>query len=415
MSTPSILQQYRRFLALPDVKRMVLSAFASRLPIGMMALALLMFLRETLGSFSAAGFAVGAYFTAMAIVAPVTGRLVDRHGPRPILWILGPLQPLSMLGVLLAAKYGAPFGWVVLCAGLSGILQPPITVLTRTLWRHRFSEEDERKRAYSIDAVMIELNFTLGPAFVGMMLALGSPTLAYSVVIAIVGCSFAVFMSSPILKYWQHHPSEERHLLGPLTDTRLLLLFITTFGLTFCFGVMEVGYPGYATLLGMPAFGGVLLALNALGSATGGALYGGLHFKAPLERQYTFALALMAVPLLIHVLVADYRLLFSGVAFLAGLLIAPALTAQTLLVARIAPAKYATEAFTWSSTFIVSGLGMGMAAGGSVIEAHGIRVTFLMAATLVLVMAGLASRLPPSVQAFSASPAPAAGTAGPGS
>ena len=52
----------------------------------------------------------------------------------------------------------------------------------------------------------------------------------------------------------------------------------------------------------------------------------------------------------------DHNLLFATMAFLAGCLIAPALTAQTLLVTRLAPAKYATEAFTWSSTFIVTGL-----------------------------------------------------------
>ena len=41
MSATGFFQQYRNFLALPDVTRMVLSAFASRLPIGMMALAML--------------------------------------------------------------------------------------------------------------------------------------------------------------------------------------------------------------------------------------------------------------------------------------------------------------------------------------------------------------------------------------
>jgi predicted MFS family arabinose efflux permease len=173
---------------------------------------------------------------------------------------------------------------------------------------------------------------------------------------------------------------------------------------------MEVGYPGYATALGVPAFGGALLALNALGSATGGALYGGLHFKASLERQYAAALAIMSLPMFLHVLVADYRYLFAGVAFLAGLLIAPALTAQTMLVSRLAPAKYATEAFTWSSTFIVSGLGIGMAVGGSLIEAFGIRITFIAGGAMVLVMAAAALRLPVSSTA-----SPEAGTAAPGS
>jgi len=402
----NFISDYRDFLRLPDVLRMVFSAFASRMPIGMVALAMLMFLRETLGSFSQAGFAVGAYFVAMALVAPVTGRLVDRFGPKRLLWILGPLQPLCMLLLFGAAQAGLPFGIIVASAAAAGIFQPPITVLTRTLWRHRFTDEVTRKRAYAVDAVMIELNFTAGPAIVALLLATSTPAAAFLLVVAVIVVSFAVFMTSPVLKYWQHHPAEDRHLLGPLTDGRLILLFVTTFGLTFCFGLMEVGYPGYGTGTGSAAFGGVLLALNALGSATGGALYGGMHLKAPLERQYAWAMAIMAAPLFLHLAVADYRPLFALAAFLAGMCIAPALTAQTMLVARIAPAKYATEAFTWSSTFIVSGLGMGMAVGGTLIEQFGLRTPFLVGGILVLSMA-LAASLLPVVSAPSQTPEPA--------
>lgn len=403
------LSQYRDFLRLPDVARMVFSAFASRMPIGMAALAMLMFLRETLGSFSQAGFVVGAYFVAMAIVAPITGRLVDRYGPKRLLWILGPLQPLCMLLLFAAAKWGAPFAVITGCAAAAGAFQPPITVLTRTLWRHRFSDEPTRKRAYSVDAVMIELNFTAGPALVALLLAISTPSAAFLLMMAVIVFSFIVFMTSPMLKYWQHHPASDRHLLGPLTDLRLILLFLTTFGLTFCFGLMEVGYPGYGTGVGSAALGGVLLALNALGSATGGALYGGLQFKAPLERQYSWAMAIMALPLFLHLAVFEYRPLFAVVAFLAGMCIAPALTAQTMLVARMAPAKYATEAFTWSSTFIVSGLGMGMAVGGTLIEKFGMAGPFVAGGVLVLAMAAASTFL------TAATASPAADTAAPDS
>lgn len=373
---------------------MVFSAFASRMPIGMVGLAMLMFLREMLGSFSLAGTGVGAYFVAMAVVAPVMGRLVDRYGPTRLLWCTGPLQPLAMLALLASAKLGLPFPAVIGCAALAGIFQPPITVLTRTLWRHRFDDEPTRKLAFAVDSVMIELNFTLGPALVAAVLAATSATVAFGMVIGMIVVAFTIFMKSPMLKYWKHDPHADRHMLGPLTDLRLVLLFCTTFGLTFCFGLLEVGYPGYATTLGVAAFGGVLLAVNSLGSAAGGALYGGLHFKAPLERQFAIALALMSIPLFLHAAVADYRYVFAAVAFVAGMAIAPSLTAQTMLVSRIAPAKYATEAFTWSSTFIVSGLGAGMAIGGALIESAGIRVTFAIGGTTVLAMALVTLLLP---------------------
>ncbi len=181
------------------------------------------------------------------------------------------------------------------------------------------------------------------------------------------------------MRYFRPEQHGERHWLGPLTEPRLLLVFVTTFGLTMGFGLLEVGYPGYATALAAPAFGGVLLSLNSFGSALSGAIFGGLALRAPIERQYTIATGLMAVPLLLHYFV-DAQAAFAFVAFLAGAAIAPSIACQSVLVSRLAPSRYATEAFTWSSTFIVSGLGAGMAVGGWLIETKGAKSPFLAGA-----------------------------------
>jgi len=47
--------QYRDFFRLPDVATLMLVALVSRMPIGMVGLAMLMFLREGLGSYALAG------------------------------------------------------------------------------------------------------------------------------------------------------------------------------------------------------------------------------------------------------------------------------------------------------------------------------------------------------------------------
>ena len=83
-------------------------------------------------------------------------------------------------------------------------------------------------------------------------------------------------------------------------------------------------------------------------------------------------------------------LLLGFVAFIAGATIAPSIAAQSVLIARMAPQKYATEAFTWSSTFIVSGIGAGMAAGGALAETYTARTPFIIAALVMVAMAALA-------------------------
>ena len=226
------------------------------------------------------------------------------------------------------------------------------------------------------------------------MLAVWGAKTAFAVVIVVVIAAYLIYLASGSLRLFKRVEADERHLLGPLTEPRLWLVFIATFGLTLCFGLIEVGYPALATSLAAPALGGLLLAINSLGSATGGTIYGGTHFRAPVERQFAAAMALMSVPLFLHAAFLQ-PVAFGVVAFFAGALIAPSIAAQSVLVSRLAPAKYATEAFTWSSTFIVSGLGGGIALGGWLVEHAGLRHAFALGGLLAAAMALLVlTRLP---------------------
>ncbi len=394
-------RQYLDLLRQPDVARLMAVAFFSRMPIGMVGFSMLMFLRETLGSFALAGSAVGVHFVAMAAAAPVLGRIIDRWGPRGPLLVTGTVHPLALLAVAAAAHGKLPYALVAAAAGFAGAFSSPITVLTRTMWRHRFRREEERRTAFALDAVLIELNFMLGPALVAIVLAAAGATFAFGLAIGVVVAAFLTFMTSRATRYFRPGTEAARHLLGPLTDPRLWIVFTATFGLTVSFGLLEVGYPAYATALAAPALGGVLLSVNSFGSAIGGALYGGLRFRSSVERQFSAAMALMGLPLFMHALVGA-PLLFAGVAFLAGMLIAPSIAAQSVLVARIAPSHYATEAFTWSSTFIVTGLGAGVAFGGLLVETLGLKAAFVAAGAVVWAMALVSLLLSPSAVASEA-------------
>jgi MFS family permease len=382
----SILRKYAEFIRQPEVARLLLVALFARMPIGMVGFSMLMFLRDALGSFALAGSAVGINFVAMAIFAPVQGRLIDNQGPQRMLVVTGIVQPLALVGILLSANAGLGFATVAAFAALAGVFASPITTLTRTIWRHRFDSEDDRRTAFALDAVSIEVNFTLGPALIGGVLAVFGSTAAFALAIGAVVASAIIYLASRVLRLFKRVTGADRHLLGPLTEPRLWLVFIATFGLTLCFGLLEVGYPAYATSLAMPAIAGLLLAINSLGSAAGGTLYGGLRLRASIERQFAGAMGLMAVPLFLHALVFA-PFVFGLVAFLAGALIAPSITAQSVLVSRLAPPQYATEAFTWSSTFIVSGIGAGMALGGAMVETVGVRSAFAAGGAIMLAMA----------------------------
>jgi hypothetical protein len=265
-------------------------------------------------------------------------------------------------------------------------------VLSRTLWRHRFDRDDDRRLAFSVDSIILEINFTLGPALIGVVLAMFNSTIAVLVAWVFLTASILIFMRSPALKYWKQETEIERHLLGPLTDTRLLLVFVTVFGLALACGMLEVGYPAYATWLAMPAFAGILLGVNSFGSAVGGAFFGALKTRAPLERQFATMLLIFGVLMFAHLLV-DARqsaVGFAVVAFIAGCAISPGFATQALMISRLAPAKYATEAFTWSGTFIVTGLGAGIAIGGALSETQHVKAPFVAGGATLIAIAALA-------------------------
>ena len=380
------LTHYATFFRQPDVPRLLAIALVMRMPVGMMSLAMLMHLRELSGSFAFAGGMVGTYLVAMAASAPVQGRLIDRYGPRGVLLVTGAVQPLLLGLLLLAQPLHLALAAIAPLAALAGVFVAPVSVLTRTLWRYRFEKPDERRTAFAIDSVLIEINFTVGPALIGLILLVGTPAAAFGMTWLFAALAAPLFLLSPARRYWKHEPSAERRLLGPLTERRLLHVYATSSALTFAFGMLEVGYPGFAARAGIPALGGALLAICSIGSGVGGLAYGFMHFALPLERQLPRLLLVMAVPLGAHALVTSAWLL-APLALVAGFLIAPALTALSLLVTHYAPARYATEAFTWMSTCIVIGVGAGMAVGGQLVDAVGPWAAFASAAGAAVVAA----------------------------
>jgi MFS family permease len=384
--------EYRSFFRLPDVARLFAMAVLARMPIGTVTLSMLLHVRALSGSFATAGLTVGTYLGASAATAPIVGRWIDRRGARGALFATGIVSPSALFVLWLADPIGLPRLGLFVAAAIAGAFAPPITVLTRTMWRYRFDDERARRTAFALDAVLVEFAFTAGPALIGVLLAIASPRAAFGVAVLFAAIAVPTFVASPALRYWQHDPHAKRHLLGPLTEPRLIAVYATTFLLTVGLGLLEIAYPGFATKARQPPLAGWLIATNSIGSAIGGLLYGAVDLSLAQERQLRRMLALLVVPLALSALVTSAGLL-ALVAFIAGLCVAPAFTIVTLLISSYAPSRYATEAFTWSATCIVSGIGVGNAIGGALLERFGAPIVFGASAGSVLLGALVASTL----------------------
>lgn len=359
---------YARLLAASDVRFVFAASLIGRLPIGMTGLAILLLVQQAVGSFAFGGTVTGSYIAGLACVAPLVGRLIDRSGPRAVLLASAVLFPASLLALVAAVHAASATLTVLLWASAAGAAFPPITVCIRTYLRQRLTDDADLSTAYSLDSALIEVMFIAGPLLVAALAALASPTAAVWCAGACGAIGALLFWRSKALRGWRIEAARTTTLLGPLATRNFLPLIAIVACYSLAFGLTEIGVVAFAAEVGRPTLAGVFLGVMSAGSALGGLAYGSRGWAAPLLRQFGVTLGIMAIGL--FVLAAPWSSpAFFALCFFAGIVMAPALIIQSMLIAKTARPEHTTEAFTWSTTALLAGVGLGMAAGGVLVEA----------------------------------------------
>jgi len=397
-SGPSVisLTRYVALLTPRELRETFAASLIGRLPIGITGLAILILVQMTSGSFAQGGAATACYVAGLAIVAPLLGRCIDRYGPRWTLLACAVVFPAALIALVAAVTKSAP-AWLSLgLAVTAGASFPPITVCMRAYLKQRLGDDALLAAAYSLEAVLIEMIFIVGPMLVALFVAAASPDLAVLFAAACAAAGTLLFLRSPALHSWRIEPRSSARLLGPLVERGFAPLVGVILCFSIAFGLLEIGITAYATELGDPALAGVLLGLMSAGSALGGLAYGSRSWHLPLVRQFSVTLALMGLGLATLALRWEpWPFALWSVA--AGIVMAPALTIQSMLVAKTTRPEHSTEAFTWSASALLAGVGVGLAAGGWLLEYFRSPAALAIAgATALLAAAGARFALRPS-------------------
>ena len=126
-------------------------------------------------------------------------------------------------------------------------------------------------------------------------------------------------------------------------------------GLGAALGSAEVVTVAFTAEHGVPQMSGVVLAVWALGSLIAGLWYGGVHWRAPVERRLLIGAVALAVTMAPLPWV-DSVLLLGVALFGCGMTIAPTLVALTACVEEWVPPQRLTEAITWTVTGLLLGV-----------------------------------------------------------
>lgn len=373
-STPA--RGYRAVLAADGAVAPVVATALTALPIGVLGLALILLVQRGTGSSPAAGLAAAAMGLGVAVGMVLQGRLIDRHGPRRVLPVVGSVQVLALTGVVLASRDATAVPLIAVTAFLAGAAEPQVVGSARAVWARTVSPE-LRTTGVALTSLVFDACVALGPVLLAAVLLVSGPR------VVVIGCAavfFAgtlVFAASRAGRAWQvpevsaPRVSAPWRLLAPLAGSVSVQGFLV--------GSLQIA--GVVTVAGSahPAASFALAALP-LGSLLGTAV-AGLRPPARATRRVTVLLA-VAVPVLLLGVPGTFAGAVAAL-FLAGALLGPVAISAHGAVSRTVEPAAQVGAFT-----LVTGCGIvGMSAGSAVagvVDGAGVPV-FAVAAGVALV------------------------------
>lgn len=363
---------YVRLMRVPGSPTLAIWGMAGRLPIAMRSISILVLISAVTGSLGEAGAVSAVMLVTQGVTCPAVGRLADRYGQRRVLLTACPAHALAITLLLVTILARAPLWLVLVAAVATGCTAVSFGSLMLARWSTLVSDKLQQT-AYALESMLEEVVFLLGPLLVALLVSAVDPAagLVACGVFATVGfITIALHRrSEPAVGTAAKSAAEPGAEPGRRRPPRVIalpgvqVLMACYAGMGFLLGAVDVTMIAFAREQGAPGLGGVLLALTAAGSFTGGAVYGAMDWQLPKARLLTITtcvLALGAAPLAFAPSFAVMALL----AIVAGFAIAPALIAGTTLLQSLAPKESLSEAFSWLTSTGSVGIALGTAAAG---------------------------------------------------
>lgn len=375
-----MLQTYRRAYALPGAWRFSSTGLVARLPIAMIGLGIVLLVSTTTGSYALAGALSACFQVSAALGAVATSRWTDRVGQDRLLPGLAIIHGLALSAFAMSVVWQVPLLVQVLLATLAGVAQPAIGSMVRARWATIATGPEELRSAFAVESIIDELVFSVGPlitALLAIQVALPLPLIVASVLVVAGSIVLSLQRSSQPDPHRGHHDGTPQRRGGAMGQPGMPVLVAVALGIGGVFGTYEVSVVAFTADADQPTASGWVLALWAFGSMLAGLVFGARHVRWPLPRQVLVLTAILTLVLVPASFVRTVPAL-AIVTFIAGAGVAPALIATFSLTERLVPARLLTEGLTWSNSGLALGFSGGSWLAGTVIDAYGTTVSFIL-------------------------------------
>ncbi len=296
-----------------------------------------------------------------------------------------------LLALITAAHLRADAPLLFVLAALAGTM-PSMPAMTRARWTQLFRGKSLLHTAFSLDTVLTEMAFILGPPLaIGLSTGLFAEAgpLAVAVLLAVGVTAFVMQRQTEpqIIKSASTHTGSTWRLAG-LPTIVLALLGMGVIG-----GSVDVAVVAFANAHDWPASASFILAAYALGSLIAGLAFGAFRIAMPMAQQFFIGILVTAITAVLPIFSSGVYVL-ALLLFVSGVSFAPTMVIVMNLGTLILPPQRVTEGLTWMSTGISIGVAFGGVVAGLVIDAWGARAGFAVpivagAVMVLIVLLGL--------------------------
>ncbi|MGW7291972.1 MFS transporter [Streptomyces xiamenensis] len=375
----------------------LLPGFAARQPFGMLTLSIVLLVQHTTGSYGAAGAVAASTGVAMAVCAPLAGRLTDRYGQRAVLVPSVLVHALSGLTLTWLALSHAPLWALFAVAVPTGASVPQIGPMVRARWSVRLKNSPLAPTAAAFESVTDEFTFVVGPLLATALCTGVTPAaglVAEASLTLVGGLLFAAQRRTqpPVVRAGRARASRGSAIRVP----GVRVLVVAFLGIGSVFGGMQVSLAAFTESIGRPGLNGVLYGVFAGGNMIAGIVCGAIIWKTAPRHRLLGAYAALALAASC-LWTTDSVLVLAGLGLLVGVCIAPALITGYTLVGDMVAGGARTEAFTWLTGAVALGQAIAVTTAGQLEDRLGDGAGFLvpMAGTLfaLLTLTALRARL----------------------
>lgn len=374
---------YRELLTTPGVMGLVIASSIARLPQAMIGIGIITMLVQQTGLYWLAGSVAGTFTLANALIGPHVSKLVDQRGQSRVLPLVTTFSIGMLLALIVAVSMRAPTPLLFILAALAGTM-PSMPAMIRARWTQLFRGKPQLHTAFSLDTVLTELAFIIGPPLaIGLSVSFfaeAGPLVAVLLLVIGVTAFLLQKQTEPKVVVGVRKSTGSTLLIPGVRTIVLALLAMGVIG-----GSIDVAVVAFANAQDWPASASFILAAYALGSMIAGLTFGALRVSLSIEKQFFVGVLITAVTAVLPMFSPDVYIL-SGMLFVAGMSFAPTMVVVMNLGTIIVPPSRITEGLTWMTTGISIGVALGGVLAGLVVDAYGARAGFGVAIGAGLIM-----------------------------